>query len=53
MKPKRKNTFPSNATADAASQFRSNRSSVERIAENLIRTGGVKDGQVFIRSADL
>lgn len=44
---------PSSATADAASQFTSNRSSFERIAENLIRAGRVKDGQVFINSADL
>ena len=44
---------PSIATSDAASQFASNRSSFERIAEKLIRAGRVNDGQVFINSADL
>lgn len=44
---------PLSATSDAASQFASNHSSFERIAEKLIHAGRVKDGQVFINSADL
>ncbi len=44
---------PPSATSDAASQFASNRSSFEQIAEKLIHAGRVKDGQVFINSADL
>jgi len=43
----------SSATSDAASQFTSNSSSFERIAEKLIRAGRVNNGQVFINSADL
>jgi len=44
---------PPNRMNESLSQFESNQSAFQNIAERLIRNGRVKDGQLFITEADL
>ena len=44
---------PPNRTNDSLSQFQSNQSAFQNIAERLIRNGRIKCGELFITEADI